>query len=339
MRVAAAGNGASADLRFERLEDRRLLSSAPPGSAMIIDDGEPDFAATGAWTSVAGANGWYGKDVTYARAGGGEAQAEWTFRAVEAGQYRIAASWASYQSGRAKDAPYQIWLDDQRIASLRVNQRPAPNDLSIEGTTWQFLGPVVEVQTGQVIRVRLSNDASGIVVADAARIERVASPGETDPLQLVDLVDPGTDGLIRFTADGGPLLVGQQHLRTLTIQNRGLEAIDLGRLEVPAGFAIASSLPTGPLAPGATATFTLAVAAQAVGTVEGLAVLHSATNQPLLAIPLHATLVNYQIRDNESADFSRSGTWSEIDPYPGWYRDSVACAVPGEPAVAEWRFD
>ena len=79
MRAAAVGNGCSADCGFERLEDRRLLSSEPLDSAMIIDDGEPDFAATGAWTSAASANSWYGKDVTYARAGGGEAQAEWTF--------------------------------------------------------------------------------------------------------------------------------------------------------------------------------------------------------------------------------------------------------------------
>ncbi|MCA9074874.1 MAG: FG-GAP repeat protein [Planctomycetaceae bacterium] len=157
--------------------------------AEVIDDGDPGFAIeSGAWgTGTAGANG----DNRNASQFNGSKVASWTFDGLTPGVYRVSATWAA-SPVRATDAPFTVLDGVNPLATIDVNQQLAPsgvpgvNDL---GVSWQDLGNDLFRITGNTLKVELSNDANGYVMADAVRIERI---GELPPPPvIVDDGDPG----------------------------------------------------------------------------------------------------------------------------------------------------
>lgn len=143
--------------------------SEVPGSSQIIDNGESGYAESGAWAdSVVGG---YGGSSRFVAAGSGSAWASWTFNVIEGRRYTVMTGW-SPGSNRAVDTPYRIeGQGGGLLASRLINQQHDPQRYRAEGAVWHVLGVVVA--DGPTLTVRVTNDASGIVIADVCRIAEV----------------------------------------------------------------------------------------------------------------------------------------------------------------------
>jgi hypothetical protein len=147
-------------------------SVAIPSPATIMDDGAANNKLVGAWKLKSGAG--YSGDMRQAAKGTGSASSTWTFRNLEAGQYRV---WVTYRIGSANatNAPFTLYNGSRALRTVRVNQRLTPASLEENGTRWQLLGSAA-INSGKLV-VRLTNAANGQVVADAVRIEPIQSSG------------------------------------------------------------------------------------------------------------------------------------------------------------------
>lgn len=146
----------------------------------VEDDGGVAFSRSGTWKQWS--KGGHQGDVVFAAAGNGERQASWRFD-VHPGTYSVAATWLAHPN-RATDAPFVVYDGANVVHSLDVNQQLWPNGRSVGGSSWQEIG-TVETTTGN-LRVALSNDANGYVIADAIRITQIrkAEPESQPELDL-----------------------------------------------------------------------------------------------------------------------------------------------------------
>ncbi|MDR4483514.1 MAG: S8 family serine peptidase [Nitrospirales bacterium] len=157
----------------EPLHDRftvvfRLL---PPPTALILDDGEAGYSASGGWTTYTGV-GTQG-DFAYKAVGSGTETATWTLSGLLPGQYQVAVTWQSY-TNRALDARYTVLDGAMALGTVTIDQRQAPVGLVENGVLWQDIGMYQLV--GDTLVVRLSDQAGpagSYVIADAVRVERV----------------------------------------------------------------------------------------------------------------------------------------------------------------------
>jgi hypothetical protein len=159
-----------------------FTASGTVAAARVIDDGAPGFSVSGARPSVI-TQGYQGdarrlgpayrlfstrRVISIPRF---RSTATWAFGDVEPGTYRVSATW-SPGADRAVNAPFTVLNGTTTLASVAVNQRLAPADLTAHGTTWKDLG-TFKIDSGS-LSVRLTNPTLGAVIADAVRIERVA---------------------------------------------------------------------------------------------------------------------------------------------------------------------
>jgi len=82
----------------------------------------------------------------------------------EDGDYRVLASWVEMDLN-ASNAPYTVSAGGQELAAVRVNQQE-------KGGAWVELARV-PLRAGTPCEVTLTNDADGLVIADAIRIVMV----------------------------------------------------------------------------------------------------------------------------------------------------------------------
>jgi len=140
-------------------------------SVWFIDDGDPEYSASGGWNvySGLGADG----DFSYKGVGNGAGVATWTLSGLISGQYRVSVTWESY-TNRAMDATYRVLDGSAVLGTVAVNQRQVPAGFVEYGVWWQDLG--VYQLTGNTLTVRLTDQATpsgSYVIADAVRVERV----------------------------------------------------------------------------------------------------------------------------------------------------------------------
>ena len=136
-------------------------TSASTQQPVIIDDGAPGFTTTGVWGSFSGQG--YGNDVSQSRPSDPASVATWTFSGLQAGTYRVGATWTAV-SNRATNAPYTV-----NGTQVLVNQQVAPTGYTADGATWMSLGNYTAVNG--TITVTLSNSGiNGNVIADAVRV-------------------------------------------------------------------------------------------------------------------------------------------------------------------------
>ena len=146
----------------------------------VIDDGSAGFRATGRWMSVLSGRGSQGDlrvllppPRRIAPVGRVLATASWAFTGLEPGTYRVSATWTP-GIGNATNAPFTVSTGAAPTTTVPVNQAMAPDDLHANGAAWEDLGTFT-VADG-TLSVRTTNRAGGRVIADAVRIERVATP-------------------------------------------------------------------------------------------------------------------------------------------------------------------
>jgi hypothetical protein len=135
-------------------KNRRYMNS-------IIDDGSPQVSYTGYWTFSNSQPDRYGSGYRYYAAGDGSAKAVWHPAFNSAGCYNVYAWWPAHEN-RASNAPY-IVSHKYGADTIKVNQK-------INGGKWNYLGRYYFEQ-GNSGALTLTNNADGIVIADAARFE------------------------------------------------------------------------------------------------------------------------------------------------------------------------
>jgi len=137
-------------------------------TAYILDDGDAGFTTVGTWYLVSGKG--YEDDIHWTSGGSGSVTATWTFTGLEAGTYRIMGTWRGVATN-ATNAPYTILEGSTVLGTVRMDQTLWPDDLTDAGGVWETIGEFTI--SGSTLSVRLSNDVSASVSADAIRIEKI----------------------------------------------------------------------------------------------------------------------------------------------------------------------
>jgi hypothetical protein len=94
--------------------------------------------------------------------------AQWEVSNLSPKAYDIYVNYYSFGFS-SNNAGYRIWDNNTTIATVRVNQRIAPTDKTLNGFQWKRLGTFT-ISSG-TLRVRLLDDTSGYLCADAVWIE------------------------------------------------------------------------------------------------------------------------------------------------------------------------
>ena len=179
---ARVGGGVGAGVQarklcIERLEERIVLSGPEIGGAPltvpVIDDGDVGYLDTG-WIGGSLAGGYDG-DYKAVASGDGSETASWTWSDLDAGIYDVFVTWTPF-SNRATDAPFTVYDGVTSEGTVDVNQRSSPNDEEEFGHVWERLGRYMI--DGGSVKVELTNDADGYVIADAVRLEEVDPDGD-----------------------------------------------------------------------------------------------------------------------------------------------------------------
>jgi len=143
-----------------------VLASLSPAIEITPDEVQLGYSENVPWTSEKG--GFQG---TYRSAGPassvGEKTATWTITVPEPNRpYTVQATWVSSRVN-ASDAPFHIFDGLSPIKTVKVNQKRAPRGEKVKNSIFQDLGTFL-IQ-GKTMRVVLTNQADGIVVADTVR--------------------------------------------------------------------------------------------------------------------------------------------------------------------------
>ncbi|PTM60037.1 N-acetylmuramoyl-L-alanine amidase [Desmospora activa] len=130
----------------------------------ISDNDDAGNTATGDnWVSSTAIKTYYGSDYIYNHKGTGEDTFTWNLDIPTSGTYKIYTRFQPY-TNRATDAPYTVrHRDGEKM--VRINQQEN-NGVWVELGTYTF-------EKGGTNQVMLSDDASGLVVADAILVEPV----------------------------------------------------------------------------------------------------------------------------------------------------------------------
>ncbi len=134
--------------------------------SVIIDNGQAGFTETGSgWTQYTGAGN--GNTVDYAAAGTGLNTATWQLVGLAVGTYDVQQTWTAVFN-HATNATYSVYDGDTLLATVTVNQQQGPVGTTVGGSVFQSLGQF-EITSG-TLRVTLSDNANGYVIADAMRV-------------------------------------------------------------------------------------------------------------------------------------------------------------------------
>lgn len=144
------------------------VQAAPTYHTAIIDDGGAGNRLTGTWKTVNGKG--YASDMRTASKGNGSINSTWTFNNLPSGLYQVFVTWKQ-ANNYATNSPFTITSGGNLVSTVRTSQRVAPSGAAVNGVNWKFLANVT-VSAGSIV-VKLTNNANGLVVADAVRIQQM----------------------------------------------------------------------------------------------------------------------------------------------------------------------
>ena len=154
-----------------------LLSPTPApaqSGAIVVDDSDPGFSTSSAWTVSGGVAGAYGGSYRHDGASGAEpgGWARWRPTIPTPGHYQISMRWAAH-SNRPDAAPVTVVYDGGVDLAVRVNQQQSNN-------SWVVLG-TYPLAAGSAGYVQIGTDDAGYTVADAIQLTLVAAPAAPFP--------------------------------------------------------------------------------------------------------------------------------------------------------------
>src|SRR5262249_20995451 len=149
-----------------------------------------------------------------APAGTGASTATWQFNNLPEGHYDVQVTWPAGPN-RASDAKYTVYDGATLLGTVVVNQQLAPTGgETVNGVTFQSLGDY-NISSG-TLKVVLSNEANGAVIADAVRVDRshqslldgiqaFYNMGDAPGTQAIDATGRGNDLAPSFALDSSDL--------------------------------------------------------------------------------------------------------------------------------------
>lgn len=285
------------------------LSTAKVYAADVVDNGTANFSTVGSWGNSTYTTDFYGTDYAYANAGTGSQTASWTFSVGADGQYAIDAWWTEYRN-RASNAAYAIYNNGALLATIRVDQR-------INGGIFNRLSDL-PIQAG-TITIVLSDDADGVVIADAIQVTYLNPAQNNAP-----------DGIIVNPTGDLSIAVGD----SVGFTGSGTDIDNNTPLSYLWNFGVGSGIDDSILQ-SPTVQF---------NTVGTFTVSLTVTDTLGLADPTPATItVIVQsadagvIYDNGGTSFSTIGTWGTSNYAPGYYGSDYAYANAGTGSqTASW---
>ena len=171
--VPSVGFGEGDQTYFAQAVDSEGLTSAvvtatgTVGIVGILDDGEPGYVELGeGWTDGAGPDS-YGSGHRQHAAGTGLNSVQWHFTGLVSAPHRVFVTWTA-GADRARNATYYISDGTEVEGSYTVNQQASP-DSFFDGERWWYQLATLDVDNGS-LKIELTDDADGIVVADAVRV-------------------------------------------------------------------------------------------------------------------------------------------------------------------------
>ncbi len=168
--------------------------------ARVVDDTDPWYAEEAHWRTLDKRKNAYGGDFDFYPAGGGtdtRTRATWTFTGLEAGQYRLYATWPKWSYQMPERVPFEIFDGPKSVGTAHGNQSQAAAGDTAAGHAWTKLG-IHTIQSG-TCRVVMTNAARGRwVMADAVRL---VPAGGGEP-RIVDNGDEGYEATAGWLAGG-----------------------------------------------------------------------------------------------------------------------------------------
>lgn len=238
----------------------------------VLDDGSPDFLASGFTQQVLANNaanrGGFG-DVHTASAVG--ATATYSFSGLEPGFYNVSATWTA-GIDRATNASFTAHNGVGAGIQVNVNQQFAPGDFVEAGLNWNRLGRVVVGADGLLdVQWGVPLSAAGVVVADAVRIDPAPQleVSVQDFERTLATVSGDFGTVVPGLKPDAPLANGQtvtvenradgtsDYLTTVAVlvANRGPLSQTISPQVVGTGFSLRSGMQTQVVPPGSYATF------------------------------------------------------------------------------------
>ena len=140
---------------------RIIINKERKYSVMIQDDipGNNGFNLSGQWNISTSQPDRYGPYYQYSVNGNGSNSASWNYVIGNPGNYNVYACWSAHEN-RATNTPYVITYKNGSD-TLKVNQKT-------DGGKWNLLGTYYFDNSA---KVEVNNNANGIVIADAVKIE------------------------------------------------------------------------------------------------------------------------------------------------------------------------
>jgi protein phosphatase methylesterase 1 len=155
------------------VESLGLCAACPPN--VVVNDGDPGFGTTGAWTTGTVSKDKRGPTYAYKTVGSGANAAAWDLDVPEDGTYEVAV-WYPQGSNRTKGARYTVSHAGGSVTA-RVSQQ-------LRGGRWVVLGNFEFAAGGGAVTLSDRRDAAdpadAVVVADAVRATKIpvfGSPG------------------------------------------------------------------------------------------------------------------------------------------------------------------
>ena len=301
----------------------------------------PGFAKSSGWVSVINKPGVENGDFLYSQAGQGENIAIWSFSIVP-GQYRVSSSYRSH-TNRATDAPFTLYGNGSPLTTVLVDQQATPTDLVENGVNFKDLAPSINL-VGDRLDVILTNDADGLVIADAIRIERLGAvvAGPEIEVTVDDVVVDDDTGVVNF----GDVEQDESPVRTFKVTNFGTTSLTLTEpISVPSGFTLVSSFGSTSLAPLESTTFQIAPDTSSLGLQTGQISFGNndvGDDENPFNFTLNANIVpdtGIEIIDNGASGYSTTGSWTSILGNNKGHLDDFEYANGGTGAnVATWTF-
>ena len=229
------------------------------------------------------------------------------------------------------------------LTTVRVNQQQTANGFVEDGVPFQDLGEFNIV--GGTLTVELSDDADGVVIADAVRIERLGDvvPGPEIQVSVDGGVLDDNTGVVDF----GDVEADRPLSRVLTVTNLGTTDLTLtDPISVPAGFTLTSGFGTNVLAPFETTTFAITVDTSVLGSQNGqvsFAIDDVGEDENPFNFTVQANVVpatGIQVKDNGDAGYSTTGNWTGLSGNLKGHQNDFQFANSGTGAnTASWEFE
>ncbi|MHC4404509.1 MAG: golvesin C-terminal-like domain-containing protein, partial [Planctomycetota bacterium] len=277
-------------------------------AVLIVDDGDSGYGETGTgWDGNPYSTKYriYENDTRWHAAGTGLNAANWDFAGLDPGQYKVSVTWLE-NTNRATNAPYTVYDGTTAEGTIVVNQQLAPSSI-YDSWPWEDLG-IFNVD-GTTLRVQLTDDANGFVMADGVRIERVGDLVDALTVAIAPAVISENGGAATGTVTRSGDTSGAL---TVSLSNSDPTAATVPlEVTILAGQASATFAIDAVDDSVADGTQTTTITATAAGCEDGVGTLEVTDDDDVSAV---------LIVDDGDSGYSETGTGWDGNPYSTKYR-------------------